>query len=861
MAETPMLAQYFALKEQYPDALLFFRLGDFYEMFGEDAITASKVLEITLTSRDAGKQRERLPMCGVPHHSVAGYLDKLIKHGFKVAICEQLEDPKQAKGVVKRDVVRVVTPGTYMEGTGDETRARYLAAAVDGPQDIGLALVDLSTGDFRSAVIPSFAKLADELRRVMPVEMLGTRELCANGFQAFAEERKIPCSQIDPRILKKDTPERLLKEHFGLHTLDAFGLQKRTAIQSAAAALDYLKDTQKNAVEHIRRIRTYDLERYLRIDGISVRNLELFQSLGDGGRSYSLFGVINQTVTSMGGRMLRSWMQQPLLDAAGIGERQDAVEILHSEAMVRRQLRELLDDIQDLERLLSRLVSGSGTPRDLAALKVSLQNVDPIRHLLEVIPQTLLLKDILTQLKPVPGLIEQLDAALVDDPPISSREGGMIRVGFHSELDTLRTASREGKDWIRTLEEQERQRTTIKSLKVGYNKVFGYYLEVTKPNIHLVPESYHRKQTLSNAERFVTPELKEKEALILGADERMCQLEYQLFVDLRAQVKEYVDDIQATAAALATLDALQSLAETAARRGYRRPQVVEDCSIEIKDGRHPVIEAVQPDFVPNNLTLNSDEQVLLLTGPNMAGKSTYLRQAALLVILGQMGSFVPAEAAVIGLVDRIFTRIGAGDDLSTGQSTFMVECAETANLLHNATQRSLIILDELGRGTSTYDGMAIAQGVIEHIHNQVRARTLFSTHYHGLTKLQETLAHLVTYRVEVEEAKGQVFFLHKVVRGNADRSYGINVAKMAGIPREIIRRSQDLLYQLEAGQKKPVQLDLFQSAQYASPSLNDADNEILEQLGSLELQNMTPLQALELLYKWQTERNGGEERG
>ncbi len=861
MAETPMLAQYFNIKEQYQDALLFFRLGDFYEMFGEDAKVASKVLEITLTSRDAGKHRERLPMCGVPHHAVTGYLEKLIKRGFKVAICEQLEDPKEAKGVVKRDVVRVVTPGTYLEGTGDESRPRYLAAAVAGPQDVGLALVDLSTGDFRSSVVDSLEKLTDELRRAVPVEMLGTSDLCANGLQVLAAEMGVPCSEINPRTLKKDTPERLLKDHFKVHTLDAFGLKTRTAIQSAAAALDYLKDTQKNAVEHIRRIRTYDTEQFLKIDGTSMRNLELFQSLGDGGKRHSLFGVLDHTVTSMGARMLRSWLQQPLLDVNAIKERQDAVTVLYEGGLERENLRDLLDNVLDLERLLSRLVSGSGTPRDLAALQVSLGGVEPIKTLLEDLPASALLQHLQTETQPLPELVQQLEAALVEEPPISSKEGGIIRAAFHEELDQLRSASSGGKAWIRKLEDEERERTGIRSLKVGYNKVFGYYLEVTKPNIHLVPESYQRKQTLSNAERFITPELKDKEALILGADERICQLEYQLFVDLRALVKDYVDDIQNTAAALAVLDALQSLAETAALRGYQRPEVVEQRHLDIKDGRHPVIEIVEPSFVPNDVFLDQDQLILLLTGPNMAGKSTYLRQTALLVIMAQIGSFLPAQTAVVGLVDRIFTRIGAGDDLSTGQSTFMVECAETANLLHNATERSLIILDELGRGTSTYDGMAIAQGVIEHIHNRVQARTLFSTHYHELTKLQETLGRLVTYRVEVEESQGQVFFLHRVVRGNADRSYGINVAKMAGIPREIIQRSQDLLYQLEAGQKKPVQLDLFQSAEYASHSLNDADTEILDQLQSLDLQRLTPLQALELLYKWQNGRNGGQTHG
>lgn len=857
MAVTPMLSQYFQIKEQYPDALLFFRLGDFYEMFGDDAKQASRLLDITLTSRDAGKDRERLPMCGVPHHAVSGYLQTLVEKGYNVAICEQLEDPKQAKGVVKRDVVRVVTPGTYLEASGDSADKRYLAAAVKGPQDIGLALVELSTGEFKVTVIDTVDALNDELQRVVPVELLVNQEMQAQDHaMELVQSLQIPTAEADRRMLRGTSAEKLLLDHFEIHTLDAFGLHKRTAVQAAAAALQYILNTQKNTAEHIRNVRTYRTDQYLTIDGASLRNLEVFQSLGDS-KGHSLFGIINQTITSMGARMLRTWMQQPLLQIDLIVERQDAVDALLTNPSLRDDLRQALDGILDLERLLSRLISGSGTPRDLRALSQSMQNTNGLRAMLND-AEAKKLAELQQQIQTMPEFVRTIDQALVDDPPLVIRDGGIIRDGFHDELDELREASRGGRQWIQSLEEQERSHTGIKSLKVGYNKVFGYYLEVTKPNIHLVPETYMRKQTLSNAERFITPELKEKESLILGADERIKQLEYQLFVDLRNRVREHVDAIQATAAAIAELDSVQSLAETAARQRYCRPEIREEPHFDVREGRHPVIESVQPAFVPNDLFLDSKEKTLLLTGPNMAGKSTYLRQNALIVLLAQMGSFVPAERAHIGLVDRIFTRIGAGDDLSTGQSTFMVECAETAHLLHHATQRSLIILDELGRGTSTFDGMAIAQAVIEHIHDSLGARTLFSTHYHELTKLQETLQGLAAYRVEVEESRGQVFFLHKVVRGNADRSYGINVAKMAGIPKGIIRRSQDLLYQLEAGQKKPVQLDLFQSAQYSSGSKpSESDEEILDELQSLDPEQMTPRQALDILFRWKQIMEGG----
>lgn len=848
MSLTPMMQQYFEIKKRYPNTLLFFRLGDFYEMFGDDAKVASRVLEITLTSRDGGKT-ERLPMCGVPHHAVTGYLEKLVQNGFRVAICEQLEDPKQAKGVVKRDVVRVVTPGTFIEGAADEKTNSFLTAVFPHKSYWGLATVDLSTGEFKVTELQSKAELLDELYRLTPTEVLLPPRL----ELAELEGLNAAITRLDQRSFILEHAKSALLEHFRISTLEPFGLTQSSTIGAAGVALEYMQETQKSALEHITAIYYYTLDEYLLIDGNSGRNLELTRTIREGRKQGSLLGVLDKTVTSMGARLLKSWLEKPLLDLQEIKRRQGGIGYLKENTLTCMELREALDAVYDMERLLSKLVYGNGNARDLVSLRESLKQIPKLKEVLSSVQQTYLseLEDALVDLH---GITDLLDRSIEDNPPISVREGSLIKAGYSEDLDELRTASREGKQWIRDLEKKERERTGIKSLKVGFNKVFGYYIDITKANINNVPSDYTRKQTLANSERFITPELKEKESLILGADERSVELEYQLFCQVRNEIKEHIVTIQKNAHVIAILDVLQSLTQVAVERDFTCPQVIDEFCLDIKDGRHPVIEALQGDFVPNDLVLNEQQRVLLLTGPNMAGKSTYLRQTALIVILAQMGSFVPATSARIGLVDRIFTRIGAADDLSTGQSTFMVECAETAHLVHNATERSLIVLDELGRGTSTYDGMAIAQAVIEHLHNKVRARTLFSTHYHELTKLEQSLAHLITYQVAVEEKNGQVYFLHKVLPGNADKSYGINVAKMAGVPSAIVRRATDLLYYFEAGQQRPVQLDLFQTLKYTEVSEPDISIQVVtEEIENIDINQITPLEALQMLARWKDE--------
>jgi len=860
---TPMMQQYLRIKNQYPDTLVFFRLGDFYELFGEDAKVAAKVLEITLTTRDRNAENP-VPMCGVPYHAVDGYLEKLVNHGFRVAICEQLEDPKQAKGVVKRDVIRVVTPGTFLEANVEAGANIYLAAVAAKESQFGLAVVDLSTGEFKVTFIDDPSSFRDELTRIKPAEIL-ISETANIDLASYVNEYNPTITKTASRNWYPDTCHYLLTEHFQLQNLTALGLDHELLIQSAGAVLAYLQETQKSTLAHINQITRYSLSEYLQIDAASFRNLELARTIREGKKVGSLLGVIDRTITSMGGRLLRSWLEKPLLSVEKIKQRQACIDFLYHNTMIRMELAELLNEIQDIERLLSRLVYGNGNARDLVALRSSLAQIPHIKKTLA--KEQSVLSDYGGQLDELAELTDLIARAIVDNPPITVRDGGLIRPGFNEELDELRQINKDGKSWIAALESEERQRTGIKSLKVGYNKVFGYYIEVTKANLDLVPDNYERKQTLANAERYITPELKSKEAMILGAEERITELEYELFSQVRNRVTDYVVQIQENARILAELDVFQCLAQVALDQNYVCPVITSEPTIEIKDGRHPVIEALQTSFVPNDLSLTEDRRIILLTGPNMAGKSTYLRQTALIVILAQMGSFVPASEASIGIVDKIFTRIGAADDLSTGQSTFMVECSETANLVRHATERSLIILDELGRGTSTFDGMAIAQAVIEYLHERVGARTLFSTHYHELTRLEETLEGLDTYQMAVEDFGGRIYFLHKVIPGNADKSYGINVAKMAGMPEPIVKRAETLLYQLEAGQKKPLQLNLFDSLRHPLTAAAK-EQEIKEQatLGELkhlllnaDLYNMTPIAALNLVAKLQDLLNEGEE--
>ena len=863
------MRQYYKIKEQYPDSILFFRLGDFYEMFGDDAKVASKVLEIALTSREAGPQG-RVPMCGVPHHAAEGYLEKLVRSGFKVAICEQLEDPRQAKGVVKRDVIRVVTPGTFIEGKLEGAENQFLVAVGAEAEFWGLASLDMSTGQFMTVSTDSFSKLQDELIKLRPAEIL-----LAPGFPKGDAVETMAASLGAAISVVEDGPgslarsSEILLKHFGVATLTVFGLKRGAEILAAGLALKYVQDTQRGVLSHIHAVQSYKLEEFLQIDGHTSRNLELTRTIREGKKSGSLLGILDRTVTSMGARLLKAYLEKPLLDPEMIEARHDAVETLVEQTALRLELVELLDEVYDLERLLSRLVTGRGNARDLKALAASLGKAPTIAELFAGIT-TPLLVELAQGLDPLSEFVQLVNSAIVDDPPITLREGNLIKEGYHEELDKLRRARSSGREWIKNLENAERERTGIKSLKVGFNRVFGYYIEVTNANAHLVPDDYQRKQTLANAERYITPELKEQEALVLGADERIKEMEYELFLEIRKEVLQYVQAIQENARILANLDVFQSLARAAVEHNFVRPRITQDLTMKIEGGRHPVIEAVEQRFVPNDLCFDDKQQVILLTGPNMAGKSTYLRQVALIVIMAQMGSFIPADYGEIGLVDRIFTRIGASDDLSTGQSTFMVEMIETAELLLNATKRSLIILDELGRGTSTFDGMAIAQAVIEHIHDKIRARTLFSTHFHELTQLESTLRRLRSYRMEVEERGGEVFFLHRVSPGSTDRSYGINVARMAGVPIPVIKRSMELLEELETRGQGPAQLDLFKALDYdtsvleAASAAEQGPSAVEEEILGLDLDSVTPLEALQKLVVWQEklrQQRDGETNG
>ncbi|HAN94076.1 MAG TPA: DNA mismatch repair protein MutS [Firmicutes bacterium] len=868
MKLTPMMQQYYGIKKQYPDSIVFFRLGDFYEMFGEDAKLASKILEIALTSREAGPQG-RIPMCGVPYHAAEGYLEKLVRSGYKVAICEQLEDPRQAKGVVKRDVIRVVTPGTFIEGNLDGAENQFLVALGSAGESWGLASLDMSTGQFMTVSTDSFLQLSDELRRLKPAEILLTPDFPQKeAVEALAASSGAVISVVEDAPGLARASETLLR-HFQVSSLTVFGLRNAPEILAAGLALKYVQDTQRGVLSHIRAVASYKLEEFLQIDGHSSRNLELTQTIREGKKTGSLLGVLDYTVTSMGARLLKSYLEKPLVDLEIIEARHAAVETLVEQTALRLELGQLLDEVYDLERLLSKLVTGRGNARDLRALAASLGKIPAISQLFAEV-QTPLLRELVQGLNPLTDFVQLVDSAIVDEPPITLRDGNLIKEGYSPELDKLRQARSSGREWIKNLEAAERERTGIKSLKVGFNRVFGYYIEVTNPNAHLVPEDYQRKQTLANAERYITPELKEQEALVLGADERIKELEYELFLAIREQVLQHVEAIQENARILANLDVFQSLATAAVRHNYVRPRMTQGPTMDIRGGRHPVIEAVERSFVPNDVCFDDKQQVILLTGPNMAGKSTYLRQVALIVIMAQMGSFIPADYGEIGLVDRIFTRIGASDDLSTGQSTFMVEMIETAELLLNATRRSLIVLDELGRGTSTFDGMAIAQAVIEYIHDKVRARTLFSTHFHELTKLEYSLKRLRSYRMEVEERGGEIFFLHRVAPGSTDRSYGINVARMAGVPLAVIKRSMELLEELETRGSGPLQLDLFKTLDYDTSTLETAVSEDLApsevegELLDLDLNSITPLEALQKLVVWQDrlrQKRGGEQNG
>lgn len=857
---TPMLEQYLEVKRQHADEILFFRLGDFYEMFFEDAKVASRELEITLTSRDGG-QAERIPMCGIPYHSADNYIAKLIQKGFKVAICEQVEDPKQVKGIVRREVVRIITPGTVIsDSLLPDNGNNYLVAIAEEDGQLAFAAADISTGEFSWSVLAGqyrTGSLCDHLFRLLPREIIFTSKLADwKDLEAFLANRLPACTQTTLTAIDAAQLDELNRRHFAAELIPAQGV----AAQAIGSLLHYLHATVKSDLSHMNRLTRYEAGEHLVIDATAMRNLEITRNIREGGKKDTLLSVLDYTKTAMGGRLLKKWLEYPLVDKNAIRARQDALAELIGKSVLRQRLQSCLADIYDLERILTRVEVGTANARDLVALKTSLLALPAIKEELQG-SESRLLSNAYLNLDTHSETAALLDNAIVDAPPFSVREGGMIKSGYDIELDELHAISRDTKQFIQDIESREREQTGIRSLKVGYNKVFGYYIEITHANSASAPANYVRKQTLANAERYITPELKEFETKILGAQDKIVNLEYALFVALREHVKAQLPAIQRTAQELAVLDVLQSMAEAAFRHQYIRPAINDNREIIIRDGRHPVVERllVKERFVPNDTVLDHREnEVILITGPNMAGKSTYMRQVALLVLMAQMGSFIPAREASICPVDRIFTRVGASDDLATGQSTFMVEMNEVAQILKHATQNSLIILDEIGRGTSTFDGMSIARAVIEYLREKVKAKTLFATHYHELTALEDYSPLIRNYSVAVKERGNEVVFLRRIIPGGADKSYGIHVAQLAGLPKKLTQRAQELLQELEApdgaaqatANKCSVGVKPAANAQpQAAVSL--FSSAALDELLAVDVMTITPLEAMNALYKLQ----------
>ncbi|KHF38650.1 DNA mismatch repair protein MutS [Halalkalibacter okhensis] len=857
---TPMMKQYLEIKAQHQDAFLFFRLGDFYELFFEDAKLAAQELEITLTGRGQGE--DRIPMCGVPYHSADQYMSRLIEKGYKIALCEQVEDPKEAKGVVKREVVKMLTPGTMMNGNViKEKENNYLVALTAfEDQSFGLARTDLTTGECAATLI------GDALEDVIhDIASSGTKELVvASDLDETTLKRII---EKCPVTVSYEDKVELDQDYMNL----CEDLQSEKLKMSFARLLQYLIRTQKRSLNHLQRVTYYHFDSFMKMDTHTKRNLELTESLREKKKAGSLLAIVDQTVTSMGGRLVKNWLERPLIDQSGIEERLKIVTSFLEFYFEREELRDELRHVYDLERLAGRIAYGSVNARELVQLKRSLEKIPLIKELVGKMVPSLLSKWFHEE-DQVFELIELLDRSLVEDPPISVTEGGMIRPGYHEELDTYRDASKNGKQWIAELEQKERQETGIRTLKIGFNKVFGYYIEVTRANTHLLHEGrYERKQTLTNAERYITPELKEKEALILEAEEKMEQLEYDLFVSVREEAKQFLPFIQTLAHSISEIDVLAGFATVSEQRHYVKPTFSKKRDIAIVDGRHPVVETVieKGQYVANDVHMTKGREMLLITGPNMAGKSTYMRQLALLAVMAQIGCYVPATSCELPIFDQVFTRIGAADDLASGQSTFMVEMLETRYALTKATQNSLILLDEIGRGTSTYDGMALAQAIIEYIHDTVRAKTLFSTHYHELTQLDKELADLQNVHVSAVEENGTVVFLHKVIDGQADRSYGIYVAELAELPSQVTERAETLLKQFEEGtqaqwtnqaQHPPFseqQLTLFAAEEEAkveksvSDTLTGQEEKVLKKLVKKDVLHMTPIEAIQFINELQ----------
>lgn len=872
---TPMMQQYMETKSQYPDCILFYRLGDFYEMFFDDALTASKELEITLTGKNCGME-ERAPMCGVPYHAVDGYLTKLVSKGYKVAICEQVEDPKQAKGIVKREVVRIVTPGTILDAAAiDESKNNYIMCIVYIADRYGLSVADVTTGDYFVTELPDGQKLKDEIFKFMPSEIICNESFYMSGMDLEDMKNRLGITiySLESWYFDDEICKSKLMEHFKVSSLQGLGLADYDCgVISAGALLQYLLETQKNDLSHMTHITPYTTGKYMMLDSSTRRNLELCETLREKQKRGSLLWVLDKTKTAMGARTLRKYIEQPLIERTEIERRLDAVTELKEEAISREEIREYLSPVYDLERLITRITYGSANPRDLTAFSSSLEMLPAIHYILEDMKSDLLC-EICKEMDTLEDLCSLVKSAIAQEPPIAMKEGNIIRDGYSEEVDTLRRAKSDGKTWLAKLEEQEREKTGIKNLKIKYNKVFGYYLEVTNSYKELVPEYYTRKQTLANSERYITPELKELEDTILGAEDKLYALEYELYCTVRDTIAGEVIRIQKTAKAVAALDVFTSLALVAERNNYIRPTINVQGKIDIKDGRHPVVEQMIPNgsFICNDTVLDDKKQrISIITGPNMAGKSTYMRQVALIVLMAQLGSYVPASKANIGLVDRIFTRVGASDDLASGQSTFMVEMTEVANILRNATSKSLLVLDEIGRGTSTFDGLSIAWAVVEYISDAklLGAKTLFATHYHELTELEGKINNVNNYCIAVKEKGDDIVFLRKIVKGGADKSYGIQVAKLAGVPDIVINRAKEIVEELadeditsrvseiasrEAEAKKKTKSKKYDEVDIAQFSLFDTvkDDDVLEELKAIDVGNLTPIDALNTIYRLQ----------
>ena len=883
---SPMMQHYMETKKEYPDCILFYRLGDFYEMFFDDALTASKVLEITLTGKECGLP-ERAPMCGVPYHAVDSYLYRLVQHGYKVAIAEQMEDPKQAKGLVKREVIRVVTPGTITSAQAlDETKNNYLMGIVYMDGKYGVSTADITTGEFLVTEVDTGRELFDEIHKFSPSEIICNNAFYMSGVDLddLKNRCNVAVSALDSHFFGDESCRKILREHFRVGSLSGLGLDDySTGVIAAGAVMAYMYETQKSTLEHITAITPYSTGQYMIIDTSTRRNLELVETMREKQKRGTLLWVLDKTKTAMGARLLRTWIEQPLIHKDEIIRRQDVVEELNMNYISREEICEYLNPVYDLERLIGRISYKTANPRDLIAFKTSLEMLPHIRRILAEF-NSAILKELAGDLDPLEDLYALISRSIEDDPPITVREGGMIKEGFSEEADRLRQAKTEGKDWLAKLETREKDKTGIKNLKIKFNKVFGYYFEVTNSFKSMVPDYFIRKQTLTNAERYTTDELKELEDIIMGAEEKLVSLEYDLFCQVRDEIAAQVLRIQKTAKAIAAVDVFCSLSAVATRRNYVKPSMNEKGVIQIKYGRHPVVEQMMRDdlFVANDTFLdNGKNRLSVITGPNMAGKSTYMRQVALIVLMAQIGSFVPAQEADIGICDRIFTRVGASDDLASGQSTFMVEMTEVANILRNATRNSLLVLDEIGRGTSTFDGLSIAWAVIEHISNTklLGAKTLFATHYHELTELEGTIAGVKNYCIAVKEQGDDIVFLRKIVRGGADKSYGIQVAKLAGVPDSVIARAKEIAEELSdnditARAKEIAQANANVTQHKAVPKPDEVDmqqlsffdtvrdDDIVRELEGLELTTMTPIDALNTLYRLQTKlRNRWKENG